>query len=69
MLCPECGKVHRNQRTAQKCYQDAKYPLNHAIIADVCGNVKVELHIRERSETMNNFYDSLPLPKRFIKGD
>lgn len=61
--CPECGKRHMNQRTAQKCYGLARSIVDHLIISGGTVN-PIE---QEKADRMREYYNSLPYPIDILK--
>ena len=68
MLCPECNKNHRNSYTARNCYQKVHSEYAWAVIAEINGKTAIDPELNKRYIIMNNYYNSLPLPKRFQNG-
>lgn len=60
--CPICNQIHRSQKTAQRCYQEARAPVDHKIIS----GASITPEEQAMLDKMKSFFFNLPLPKKPI---
>lgn len=57
MKCPECGKIHKNQKTANTCYQNVIFKKSWIYISDNKSNKDEQC----KFDSIQLYYDNLPL--------